>query len=402
MYGSPESHEEYARLCREQERQQAEAEADAAIVPDKLVQLSLELVEQVGDPQLGSALTNCRDAGPELSVAELCEAYFLFAQGYYVKNGRSSGQVPHVRRAIRIVNELYGHARAMDFGPRALRTIQARLVKTNAIHGGNKTPIRYSRTTVNLTCEGIRRIFKWAASHQLLPVTIHQALATVPGLKAGRTTAREPEPIRPVAGDVVDATLPHLSPVVADMVRFQRLTGCRPGEVCDVRPIDVDRGGAVWQYRPASHKTEHKGRERIIFVGPKAKAILMPYILRAPSPDAYCFSPAESVAKHVAEMRARRRTRVQPSQQNRRKARPQKAPSTHFCKDAYRRAIVRGVAKANRAAVDQAARGGNRPAPRKNARSGTPTSCGIPRRRRSAGSSAWRPPRRCWATPRPT
>ena len=57
----------------------------------------------------------------------------------------------------------------MDFGPRALRTIQARLVKTNAIHGGNKTPIRYSRTTVNLTCEGIRRIFKWAASHQLLP-----------------------------------------------------------------------------------------------------------------------------------------------------------------------------------------------------------------------------------------
>ncbi len=57
----------------------------------------------------------------------------------------------------------------------------------------------------------------------------------------------------------VDVTLAYLSDVVADMVRFQRLTGCRPEEVCCIRPCDVDTTGVVWQYIPMSHKMEHRG-----------------------------------------------------------------------------------------------------------------------------------------------
>ncbi len=76
-------------------------------------------------------------------------------------------------------------------------------------------------------------------------------------------------PVLPVDDATVEATLPFLSTVVADMIRFQRLTGCRPGEVCGIRPMDVDRSGEVWVYRPASHKTEHHGKERFIFIGPK-------------------------------------------------------------------------------------------------------------------------------------
>ena len=75
----------------------------------------------------------------------------------------------------------------------------------------------------------------------------------------------------PVAEDVIEKTMAHLSPVVADMIRFQRLTGCRPGEVCQLRPMDLDRSADVWVYRPASHKTEHHGRDRVIFIGPKAQ-----------------------------------------------------------------------------------------------------------------------------------
>jgi len=80
--------------------------------------------------------------------------------------------------------------------------------------------------------------------------------------------------------------------VVADMARFERLTGCRPGEVCQLRPIDVDQSGEVWEYRPASHKTEHHNRDRVIFIGPQAQAVLLKYLAR--SATAYCFSPAES------------------------------------------------------------------------------------------------------------
>jgi integrase len=44
-----------------------------------------------------------------------------------------------------------------------------------------------------------------------------------------------------VADATGDATLPALGNVAADMVRLQRLTGMRPGEVCamTVRQVDM-------------------------------------------------------------------------------------------------------------------------------------------------------------------
>ena len=54
---------------------------------------------------------------------------------------------------------------------------------------------------------------------------------------------------------VVEATLPYLPDIVADMVRVQRLTGARPGEACSLRPADIDRTEAVWKWKPPHHKT---------------------------------------------------------------------------------------------------------------------------------------------------
>jgi integrase len=87
----------------------------------------------------------------------------------------------------------------------------------------------------------------------------------------------------------VDTTIPQLPPIVADMVRLQRLAGMRPEEVCMIRPADIDRSGDVWSYVPKTHKMEHKDRQRIIFLGPQAQAILTPYLLRAE--DQVCFVP---------------------------------------------------------------------------------------------------------------
>ena len=53
------------------------------------------------------------------------------------------------------------------------------------------------------------------------------------------------------------------------MVRLQRLTGMRPGEVVLMRAVDIDMGDpACWAYRPARHKGQHRGRERVVFLGP--------------------------------------------------------------------------------------------------------------------------------------
>ena len=167
----------------------------------------------------------------DLAVAELCAAYWRHAQGYYrVKPGGSRGTIERIRLSLRHLRETYGHTLARDFRPLALQAIQRRLAQS-----GN------SRNYVNRLVQTIKQVFKWSVAQEMVEVTVYQALTTVPGLKKGRSEARETEPIGPVADEVVEATLPHLPVVVADMVRLQRLTGARPGEVCHLRPRDVDR-----------------------------------------------------------------------------------------------------------------------------------------------------------------
>jgi len=71
-------------------------------------------------------------------------------------------------------------------------------------------------------------MFKWCASEGKLTPTVYDTLKLVPGLKYGRTQARETERVRTVSEEVVNATLSFLLPTVADLVRVQLLTGCRP------------------------------------------------------------------------------------------------------------------------------------------------------------------------------
>jgi integrase len=283
----------------------------------------------------GGGVIVAQPAGEPFLTVQLAAAYWQFAEGYYQKDGKPSPHLAAVRVALGLLRRLYGNTSAVEFGPLALRAIQGHLVEA-----GN------TRGYVNSICGIIKRVFRWAASQELVPVTAYQALATLPGLKRGRTAAREPAPIGPVADAVVEATLAHLPPVIADMVRLQRLTGCRPGEVCDLRPCDVDRSGEVWAYRPAGHKTAHLGRERIVWIGPQAQDVILPYLLRADT--AYCFSPAESEEKRLAEMRTNRKSPVQPSQVDRRKRRPKRSPAIRYIRHVYTRAVQRAVELANR------------------------------------------------------
>jgi hypothetical protein len=150
------------------------------------------------------------------------------------------------------------------------------------------------RRLINQDVDRVRALFRWTAGVELYPGEAQAALAAVEALPKGRCAAREHPPIAPVAEAVVLATLPHLSVQVAAMVRLQLLTAARPGEVCSLRPRNVDRSDpAGWVYRPGSHKTEHHGRERVIALGPRVREVLRPWLDR--DQDANCFSPAEVV-----------------------------------------------------------------------------------------------------------
>ena len=110
----------------------------------------------------------------------------------------------------------------------------------------------------------------------------------------------------PVASETVAATLPYLPPIVRDMVQLQTASGCRPGEVCILRPADVDRSTNPWRYVPLTHKAEHFDRQRVIFFGPQAQEILRPYLLR--DAEAYCFTPADSERKRLEDRHQARKT----------------------------------------------------------------------------------------------
>ena len=271
----------------------------------------------------------------ELTVIEVLARYKRFAKPYYRKNGESTGEWENVEHAIKPLLALYGRTPIREFGPLALKAVQQKMIADGLTRQG-----------VNARINRIKRVFRWAVSEELAPPMLTHALGTVAGLEAGRTSAPETKPVMPVSDDIVEKTLPCLSQIVADMVRVQRLTGCRPGEVCQLRPMDIDRSQDVWKYQPASHKTEHHGVRRVIYLGPKAQELLTPYLLRAA--DSYCFSPAESGEQRREARHAARKTPFScgNTRGSNRKPNPQRRPGQRFTKDAYNRAIQRGCESA--------------------------------------------------------
>lgn len=283
-------------------------------------------------------------ATTDITIAEMLKRYRAFCERHYVKDGRPSGEVDNLGYALKPVRELYGDTLAANFGPLALKAIQKHFIDK-----------KKCRSQINLAISKVKRAFKWAVSEELIPSSVLQALQSVSGLRYGRTNAVERAPVQAVPDSVVEATLPWLPPVVADMVRFQRLTGCRPGEVCQLRPCDVDTRQDVWVFKPASHKTQHHGRERFVFIGPQAQDILRPYLLR--DKESLCFQPADSERKRLAVAHEARKTPL--SNGNRpgtnRKCSPKWKPGGRYDKNAYCRAIRRAVDRANRDRLAKAA-----------------------------------------------
>jgi integrase len=272
------------------------------------------------------------------TVNELLAAYKGFAEGHYrAPDGLPTAEAEHMKVVSRYVRGLYGDTPAAAFGPLALKAVRQRFVNAG-----------WCRKTVNQQTERVRRIFKWAASEELVPAGVYHALATVTGLQRGRTPAREPEPVGPVENAVVDATLPFLSRHVRGLVEFQRLTGCRPGEACRVRRRDIDTGGAVWLYRPPHHKSAWRGKTRIIAIGPKTQILLREFF--TPDLDDYLFSPRRAVEELRARRSADRKTPLYPSHMKRnaakRKAKPRRTPDERYDQRSYFTALSRACDKA--------------------------------------------------------
>jgi integrase len=252
-------------------------------------------------------------SGP--TVVEVLAAYLAHAQKRY---RGPENDLKNIRDAVRPLKRLYGHTDAATFGPVALRAVRDDMIGSGL-----------ARTTINARVNRIRRVWKWAAGHELVPVAVHAALATVEGLRVGASDAPEPDPVGPVEVEDVMKTLEHLSRIVGAMVRIQLLSGCRCGEVMAMRGRELDLEAG--EYRPGSHKNAWRGSKhrRVIALGPRAVEVIRP--LLKPDPNAYLFSPRDVVEAIRQEGMG---------------GRPARTVAERYDRRTYRQAIVRAARRA--------------------------------------------------------
>jgi integrase len=271
-------------------------------------------------------------AGPtpsDLTVAEVLARFWSHAAGYYQHpDGTPTGELRNYADSIRPLKVQYAHTLAGDFGPLALKAVRESMVAAGL-----------TRKVINQRVGRIKRVFKWAAAEQLVPPSVYHGLQALAGLGQGRTTATDPEPIGPVADDLVERTLAKLPRHVRGLIQFMRLTGARPGEACRLRRVDIDATGDVWSYRPARHKTSWRGKPRVVSIGPKAQAVVDEFPTEQPTD--YVFSPGRQRAERFAALRAARKTKVQPSQANRANPRAKRRPGLRYTPRTLYRAVVR-------------------------------------------------------------
>lgn len=234
-----------------------------------------------------------------------------------------------------------GDLPANDFGPRKLAELRELFIAS-----GN------ARKYVNSQVNNIVRIFRYALSRELIDASVIVRLQSLESLRKGKTTAKERPPVKPANIDDVRKTAALLSPPLRAMVRIQAATGMRPSELCAMRPCDIDMSDdSAWVYRPSHHKTAHLGVVKAVPIMNDARDAIIPFLSR--NPEAFCFSPAESIEWHRQQRAAARKTpanegnrRGKGSRKDVKNDETSRRPGKCFTRDSYRRAITQAAKKA--------------------------------------------------------
>lgn len=278
----------------------------------------------------GGAPADKRD---ELTVVELLAAFYKHAREYY---GPDSSEPANYSTLIKRIRTAYGKTLVAEFGPVRMKGFRQSLIDADL-----------SRTTINQAIHRLRHIFKWGVGNELVRPDILAALKAVDGLRYGRSKAKETEPVRPAPDAYVDAVLPYCAPQVAAMIELQRVTGMRSGEVCRMRTRDINTSGSVWTYKPTKHKSTFRGHQRIIYLGPKAQAIVREW-LRADL-EAPLFQPREVQQWRIEQRHGQRKTPLSCGNRpgTNRKSKPRRKPGVAYDANTYGSAVKYAIRKCN-------------------------------------------------------
>jgi len=199
----------------------------------------------------------------ELTVSRLAVLFLQHAEVEYRRNGKPTGETANFRCALQSMNNLFHGVRVIDFGPKKLKQLQQAMVSEGL-----------SQSSINGRIRRVKQVMEWGVSEEMVSVSVSQALKTVHGLRIGKTAAPAPQPKGPVSEAAVNAIKPHVTRPVWGMLQFMLLTGCRPSEAVSLRWSEIDTSRPVWICSPGHHKTSHKGKKRLITIGPRCQQVL--------------------------------------------------------------------------------------------------------------------------------
>jgi integrase len=265
-------------------------------------------------------------AAEPLSLVELIAVYTENLEG-----PDGTRPVEHLARPVmKLMRLTWGRDPAASFGPAKLRQLQRFLLSK-----------RWTRKSINRGCQIARNVFRFGVAEELIPPSVWHALQAVQWLRRGESKAPEAVPVAPVPLEHVEAALAHMPPQVAGIVRVTLLSAARTGEICRMRVQDLDMSGDVWEFRPADHKGAWRGRERIVYLGPKAQAVIRPFLVL--DRDAPIFRLRDAMEALLAERHSRRATPLSCGNVpgSNRKASPKREPGEFFTTAVVRDTIHR-------------------------------------------------------------
>ncbi|MBL8736220.1 MAG: site-specific integrase [Planctomycetes bacterium] len=207
-----------------------------------------------------------------------------------------------------------------------------------------------TRSGINRLVAAALQVLRWGRSRGLVPKPVWADVSVIEPLKRGEVGDRPEKgrPRRAVTAEEAERVAAKACRQVGAMIRLQALCGMRPGEVCCMRWVDIDKAPILgdktgcWTYIVPNGKTSHHGHVTRYLLPVVAQKILLQF---PALPLAYIFSPAAAMEERRNRLRAGRQSKLTPSHRER-DAEANRDYATRWGLNEYRHAVDRACALA--------------------------------------------------------
>jgi hypothetical protein len=160
------------------------------------------------------------------TVDELVARFLVWAEKHYRdRDGNPTGEISNYVYAAEPILKLHRDTPTDEFNIACLVQARGELISRKVIRNGEETTL--SRNYINRQVGRMKFIFTKGVEFQLVSASVSMELDKLQGLGAWRSEARETDSVRPVPEADVKAVLPHVPPLIADMIWLNWLSRSR-------------------------------------------------------------------------------------------------------------------------------------------------------------------------------